>query len=117
MGELILVLLHSATNAHILHLQAKSFSEHSALGGFYEAMPELVDSLVEAIQGMTGEIIQYPADYYPPLENGLEELESLKEYFDSERRVQLPKDTEIQNIADEISQLIDSTLYKLRFLK
>jgi hypothetical protein len=28
-----------------------------------------------------------------------------------------PQDSELQNITDEIAQLIDSTLYKLRFLK
>jgi len=28
-----------------------------------------------------------------------------------------PQDTELQNITDEIAQLIDSTIYKLRFLK
>jgi hypothetical protein len=28
-----------------------------------------------------------------------------------------PKDTELQNITDEIAALIDSTTYKLRFLK
>jgi hypothetical protein len=28
----------------------------------------------------------------------------------------LPQDSEIQNIIDEITELIDSTLYKLKFL-
>jgi hypothetical protein len=28
-----------------------------------------------------------------------------------------PQDTELQNIADEIAALVDSTIYKLRFLK
>ena len=28
-----------------------------------------------------------------------------------------PKDTELQNIADKIAALCDSTMYKLRFLK
>jgi hypothetical protein len=29
----------------------------------------------------------------------------------------MPDDSEIQNLIDEIAQLIDSTLFKLRFLK
>jgi hypothetical protein len=29
----------------------------------------------------------------------------------------LPEDTQLQNLVDEIAALIDSTLYKLRFLK
>jgi hypothetical protein len=117
MGEFFLTLLHAATNAHILHLQTKSFSEHSALGTFYTELPDLVDGVIEAVQGLTGEIIQYPVDYYPPLDNGLDELEALKEYVESERYRVLPQESEIQNEVDAISKLIDSTLYKLKFLK
>jgi hypothetical protein len=88
-----------------------------ALNTFYQELPDKVDDLIEAIQGLTGEIIQYPVDYYPPLDNGLDELEALKEYVQSERHIVLPQESEIQNLVDEIAQLIDSTLYKLRFLK
>jgi hypothetical protein len=43
-------------------------------------------------------------------------LKSLCDFVE-EIRKELPKDTPLQNIIDEIAQLIDSTLYKLRFLK
>ena len=116
MGEFILSLLHAATNAHLLHWQTKSFAEHMALGEFYEAFPDLIDALVEATQGVTGEIIKFPADYYPPAEDGLTELLELRDYFVENRGV-MPADREIQNLLDGIADLIDSTLYKLRFLK
>ena len=116
MGEFILTLLHAATNTHILHWQTKSFAEHTALGEFYSELPELIDAVVEAIQGLTEEIIVYPKDYYPPLDNGLDELLSLKEYVQENRNV-LPQNSEIQNLVDEIASSIDSTIYKLRFLK
>jgi DNA-binding ferritin-like protein len=115
MGEFILTLLHAATNTHILHWQTKSFAQHMALGEFYEALPELIDALVEATQGATGKIIQFPTDYYPPAENGLQELTELREYFVENRSV-MPPDSEIQNLLDNIGDQIDSTLYKLRFL-
>ena len=115
-GEFLLILMHSSTNTQILHRQTRSFSEHMALGAYYEEIIPLVDTLTEAIQGLQEEIIQYPADYYSPAATGLEELQSLKDYV-KEERSELPKDTEIQNIIDEIAQLIDGTLYKLRFLK
>ena len=115
MGEFILTLLHASTNAHILHWQTKSFAQHMALGEFYEALPDLIDALVEATQGLTGEIIQFPADYYPPAENGLTELKELREYFEDNRNV-MPVNSEIQNLLDNIGDQIDSTLYKLRFL-
>ena len=118
MGEFILTLLHAATNTHILHLQTKSFAEHMALNEFYQALPDLVDAVVEAAQGRTGKIIEYPVQYYAPAVNGLEELEMLKDYVDEERHKEgIPQDSEIQNLIDEIASQIDSTLYKLRFLK
>ena len=118
MGEFALTLLHAATNAHILHLKSKSYSEHMALGTFYEELPGLVDAVVEATQGRTGQLIDYPVQYYAPANSGLEELEMLKDYLDEERHKEgIPQDSEIQNLIDEISALIDSTLYKLRFLK
>jgi hypothetical protein len=118
MGEFILTLLHAATNTHILHLRSKSFSEHSALGEFYQALPDLVDAVVEATQGRYGELIDYPVQYYAPASSGLEELEMLKDYIDEERHKDgIPQDSEIQNLIDEIADQVDSTLYKLRFLK
>jgi len=115
-GEFILTLLHAATNTHILHLQSKSFSEHMALGTFYEELPDLVDAVVESIQGLTGEIIQYPEMYYRPASSGQQELEELLEFVKDGRQV-LPQDSEIQNEVDNIANLINSTLYKLRFLR
>jgi len=118
MGEFILTLLHAATNAHILHLRSKSFAEHSALGEFYTALPDLVDAVVEATQGRTGKLIDYPVMYYAPESTGLAELEMLKEYVEETRHTaDIPQDSEIQNLIDEIASQIDSTLYKLRFLK
>ena len=114
-GEFVLTLMHAATNAHILHLQTRSFAQHMALGEFYEALPGLADSLAEAIQGAEGEILKYPFDYYQPADTPLEELEQLKDYVEQER-TGVSSRSEIQNIIDEIAALIDSTLYKLRFL-
>lgn len=118
MGEFALTLLHAATNAHILHLRTRSYAEHVALGEFYQALPDLVDAVVEATQGRTGELVDYPVQYYAPAGSGLEELEMLKDYVDEERHKEgIPQDSEIQNLIDEIADQIDSTLYKLRFLK
>jgi hypothetical protein len=48
----------------------------------------------------------------------LEELQQLRDYVEEERKgPEIPQDSEIQNSIDEIASLIDSTLYKLTFLK
>lgn len=113
-GDLVLTLLHSATNTHILHWQTKSYAEHQALGTFYEELPDLVDNLVEAFQGRYDTTLDFPATYHSPADSGKRELQDLSDYFQEKRSV-LPQDSEIQNIADEIQALIDSTLYLLRF--
>jgi len=113
-GDLVLTLLHSATNSHILHWQTKSYAQHKALQTFYEELPGKVDDLVEAIQGKFDSTLEFPATYHTPADTGKRELHELSEYFEEKRKV-LPQDSEIQNIADEIQQLIDSTLYLLRF--
>ena len=115
MGEFLLTLLHASTNAHILHFRTKSYAQHMALGSFYEALPGLVDSLVESIQGLTGELVEFPQDYYAPAETPLQELQDLMDYV-KENRNSLPADSEIQNLVDEIADLINTTTYKLKFL-
>jgi DNA-binding ferritin-like protein len=110
------VLLHSGTNAHLLHWTTSSFAAHQALGEYYKAIPELVDQLAEAYMGRYGQFTSFPDDYYLPTDDPVEYMEGIK-YFVQDSREIMPDDSEIQNLIDEIAQLIDSTLFKLRFLK
>lgn len=112
--EFVLCLLHAVTNGHILHLQARNYSEHKALQKFYESIGDLTDSYVEAYQGKYGIIEGYEATYELP-QPPLEYLIGLNDYVTMTRK-QLPQDSELQNLVDEIAALIDSTIYKLRFL-
>lgn len=113
--EFVMCLLHSQTNAHILHFQSRSYAEHMALGDYYEAIDDLIDTFVEAYQGKYGIIEEYSDEYELPTP-ALEYMISKADYI-KEARKSLPQDTELQNIIDEIVSLIDSTVYKLRFLK
>jgi DNA-binding ferritin-like protein len=110
------VLLHSGTNAHLLHWTTSSFAAHQALGEYYQQIPELVDQLAEAYMGRYGQFTEFPDDYYLPTDDPVEYMEGIK-YFVQDSREIMPDDSEIQNLIDEIAQLIDSTLFKLRFLK
>lgn len=114
-GDFFLTLLHAATNTHILHLQTKSYSEHQALGSFYDSIVELTDGLIESYQGKHG-LVQYPAAYTKPASTGLLELTSLSAYVTINRNV-IGNDSELQNEVDSIMNLINSTIYKLTFLK
>lgn len=112
-AEFFAVLLHSATIAHMLHLQTRSIAQHMALGTFYEEMPELVDSLVETYQGRYGIVTDYPFDKGIKIPGDpLKFVTALLQYVDQNRKAVAPE-TEIQNLVDEIAQLIDTTKYKL----
>ena len=110
-------LLHSVTNAHILHLTTRSYAEHQALGTFYSEIGDLVDAFVEAFQGKYGLLHDFIADYKLPGTDPVAYLESVKVEVETLRRApRFPQDAELQNEVDNIANLINSTLYKLRFL-
>jgi len=114
----VMHLLHSATNAHIQHWTTRSFAAHEALGFFYEKMPVLLDDFVETLQGKYGLLHDFIADYKLPADNPIDYLQSLSEEVATLRREKrFPQDSELQNEVDNIANLINSTLYKLRFLK
>lgn len=114
MAEFVATLLHSSTVTHFMHLSTDSYAQHQALGTYYDEIIDLADSLAEAYQGRYSKIKKYPDEFH----NGDDPERYLKTLlkFVDESRGDLPQDSEIQNIIDEITQLIDSTLYKLKFL-
>ena len=115
--QFTMCLLHSVTNAHILHLTTKSYAEHKALQGYYTKVDDLVDDFIEAFQGKYGLLHDFTTDYQLP-DQPVAYMTYLKDEVATLRRAeQFPQDSELQNSVDEIAQLIDSTLYKLRFLK
>jgi len=110
-------LLHSVTNAHILHFQSLSYSQHMALGAYYDEVSDLVDGFVEAFQGKYGLLTNYKADYELPATEPVAYLTYLKDEVATLRKApKFPQDSELQNEVDTIANLINSTLYKLRFL-
>jgi len=117
-GTFISTLLHSATLTHLMHFKSTSYSQHVALAAYYDAIPELVDGLVESIQGAYEQIIEpYPSMFGNG--NGddpLAYMVSLRNYV-RDYRGQMPQDSEIQNEIDTIATLLNQTVYKLKFLK
>ena len=109
------VLFHSGTNAHFMHLQTPSFAVHSALNDYYHQIIDLADAWAEAFQGCYGIITNYPNTFDTDTDP-VKYLTKIKNFVKN-YRTHLPEETELMNLVDEIAGLIDSTLYKLRFLK
>jgi hypothetical protein len=117
-SEMISLLLHSRTQAHTLHLQTKSYPEHMALNGYYDGIGDIIDGLVESYQGKYGIIEKYKSYdliSYKNTENTIKYLQELCKKVENLR--DCCKDSYIQNQIDTVCELINSTLYKLRFLK
>jgi len=98
-----------------MHLSTHSFSVHEALNTYYHEIIDLVDEYAEAFMGRYGQIKKWPQEFHNA-KDPVEYLNSLKDFVEDARK-ELPQDTELQNLVDEIADLINSTLYKLRFLK
>jgi DNA-binding ferritin-like protein len=117
MSHLIAVLLHAATKTHMAHLKTSSYAAHMALGGFYEALPGLVDAVAEQYQGVTEKLLDYPVVSVDPIntpEGAIEHLRSLHKMV-GEVQATCPY-SEIVNELDVIKSCIDSAKYKLIFL-
>jgi len=117
-GELLITLLNAATIAHVLHLRSRSYSEHKALQGLYKGLPGLVDGVVEVWQGKNGELVDFPDQTVEveDQEDAMVFVMYLKMVLEENRGV-LGGASEIQNLVDGIAELINSTLYKLTFLR
>lgn len=115
--QFTMCLLHSVTNGHILHLTTTSYSEHKALETYYTEVGDLVDDFIEAFQGKYGLLTNFTTNYELPT-SALVYMRYLSKEVETLRVADgFPEDSELQNITDEIAQLIDSTIYKMRFLK
>ena len=115
-AQFVAVLLHSGTITHMQHLATKSYAQHVALGEFYNAIIELADTYAEAYSGAYQQIpITAYSNDFSVTKDPEAYLQMIKRYVDVHRK-DLPDDTALQNIVDEIVGQIDSTLYKLRFL-
>jgi DNA-binding ferritin-like protein len=113
-AEFVATLLHSSSVTHFMHWSTDSFAKHMALGEYYDQIIELADQYAEAYMGRYEQLKKFPEEFHSAKEP-VKYLESMKEFVE-EARKELPQDTELQNIIDEIADLINSTLYKLRFL-
>jgi hypothetical protein len=121
-GQFISTLFASRTQAHVFHLQTTgegSFAANSALNAKYEENVGITDSIVESYQGKYGIITGYgnvALQEFQNCEGVIAYFEMLCMYVEKSRQM-ICQDSYIQNQIDEVVALINSTLYKLRFLR
>jgi hypothetical protein len=116
--EMICNILHSRNQVHVFHLQTKSFAEHKALNDYYDGVVGLFDGIVESYQGKYGIIKNFKTfkiEQYRNNKKTISYFERLLDIIDENR--DSVEDSYIQNQIDTVQELINSTVYKLKFLK
>lgn len=98
------------------HLRTAKYAKHMALDEFYKEMPDKVDALIEAWMGANGrktgnfENLLSSANY-----NTLNYLHELKKVCKQGYDL-LDENKELESLLDDIVNLINSTLYKVKEL-
>lgn len=115
-SSLIGKLFEARDFAHYAHLQTKSYSQHKALGSFYESIVDLADTFFETHAGQYG-ISKFTIGSVATGSDVIGYFELLAKTVADYRGSIDKKDTHLQNILDEIVGEIYHLLYKLKNLK
>lgn len=98
------------------HLRSAKYGKHMALDEFYKEMPEKVDDLIEAYMGAYGKKIGAFQNILSSSNmNTLKYLQELKKVC-KEGYDLLDDNEELEGLMDDVINLINSTLYKVKEL-
>jgi len=116
-SEFISVLHQAKTQGQIWHHQTTKYSEHKALGHFYEGITDHIDSLVESLQGYYPRIVGYTTKPLVDWKEGqsLEFLKGLCQYVEAER-MGLGEYSWIQNQVDDLQKFLYQIKYELTLM-
>ena len=115
-AELISRVFQARDVTHRAHPASKKYSEHMALGSFYEALPGKIDGIIEAYQGAFGIIDHFDVE--------TEKVEDVAKYLEEEadwittNREEIANDhASVINMIDDLVACYLSCIYKLENLK
>jgi len=114
--DLISRVFYARNVAHWNHWRTKSYSEHKALGKFYEDVIEAVDMLVEVYQGVNGLVGAVPAPKNMPADV-MDLLKADAEWIEENHEKICGGNRAIANQIDSVTAVYLSTVYKLENLK
>ena len=114
-------LMNARNSFHKLHLKVTgegSYAAHKALNKFYDVLPDFVDTLMEGYQGVSEKILQCKDVAPRTLDTVADGVSYLRDIYGMVNKLQgmLPY-SEIVNNLDLVKDAINSTKYKLLFLK
>lgn len=121
MGKLIADFLESVTVVHKAHLKITgegSFAAHKAMGEFYDEISNLTDNIAESYQGVTEKLLEIGTGETHTCNTAKDCVKYLNTLYAKVDAAQAACTySEINNDLDNVKSLINSTKYKLIFLK
>lgn len=114
--QLISRVFYARNLAHFTHWRTKSYSEHKALGKFYDGVIDAIDDLVESYQGAYELIgaIPVPSQMEKDI---LKCLEADAEWIEKNHEKICKGNRAVANLIDALTSVYLSTIYKLKNLK
>lgn len=114
-------MMNASISFHRLHLKVTgdgSYAAHKALGDFYEGLHGHADTLVEGYQGVAEKLLKYTDMPIRTLDTTADAVGYLRDLYNSINKLQaMMPYSEIVNNLDLVKDSINSTKYKLLFLK
>ena len=114
--ELISRVFYARNVAHFEHWRTESYSEHKALGKFYDNIIDAIDKLVEAYQGAFSLIGNIPAPKVTE-RDVLKLLEADADWIEEHHEDICKGNRAVANLIDTLTAVYLSTIYQLRYLR
>ena len=114
-------MMNAAISFHRLHLRVTgdgSYAAHKALGEFYDGLHGHTDTLIEGYQGVAEKLLNYTNMPIRTLDTTADAVGYLRDLYNTINKLQgMMPYSEIVNNLDLVKDSINSTKYKLLFLK
>lgn len=114
--ELVSRVFTARNLAHLAHWKTQSYSQHMALGDFYDTIVDQLDALVEAYQGQFGLIGNVPLKA-PAKAEIIAYLTEELEWLNENCEACTEENDSLENLYQNIVATYQTTLYKLKNLK
>ena len=114
--QLVARVFFTRNAAHIAHWKTQSYSQHKALGKFYDSLVDMIDGIVEAYQGRFKLIAAIPPRPAEQPKDILGYIEKELAWIEENREAISEGFTAIENSIDSLLDLYATTIYKLRNL-
>lgn len=117
--ELVRIFMEVGNQARLFHWQTESYSEHEALGSFYDQWTDLTDKFVETYAGLYGRPKGGAEMRVTPYVAGSAQqyIIQVAALMASQNVRSVAPDSALQNIFDEIGGLSQQTAYLLTMKK